>query len=378
MEKTNKDKSTQDLDKTSPSTDENRANNSNNTLIDVTNGKDSLAKHSFNTQTTTKNFNNKPIKSNSIDKENTENISSQQQNRPGIDVSKLSGIKKKRASFFTKQFSSFDGSSPIERFQSAIASAASVFSSSVGSSQTTTVSSNENTSQHIAPLSSNNPSQVISKLPSSLKGNNEASQEEISTASIKPSNVIPENNQEKDVVTSSVADLLSSSTGAKSKTSKKGKKSKKDGKKGSSFLRRSGSHSPSIRRSPTKTVTEGGSSCINLSVSDRSGPSSGNTTPSPRSFRRSAEPPEFNRGREDLRNASSNQAVRTTANTLTVPTSGSVYGAIPRTTINSQSQSTPASEDDPPRRCFCGHYTEVKLDNCCLLLTRLISNLKNN
>ena len=54
-----------------------------------------------------------------------------------------SSSKKKRTSFFSRQFSSFDGSSPspIERFQSAIATAASVFSSSAAS-HNVTLSSN--------------------------------------------------------------------------------------------------------------------------------------------------------------------------------------------------------------------------------------------
>ena len=356
MDNPKKETSTQDIDKVSKRNNESRPDDLNTALIDVTNGKDVVSNHTnstCNSQAPTRNSSTKPANSNIIDKENAEG-SPHQFNGPKIDVSKLSGIKKKRASFFTKQFSSFDGSSHIERFHSAIASAASVFSSSVGSSQTQSNTSNENSSKQNDQLSSCKSRETTPSLSTSVRTTDEPPLEHISICLPKASDDNSENRRDIDAVSNSVAALLSPSTGAKSKSSKKGKKHKKDSKKGSSFLRRSGSHSPSIRRSPTKAVADTGSSCINLSVSDRSGPSSGNTTPSPRSFRRTVKTPET---------STENSVIRTSANTLTVPTSSCAYGAIPRTTINSQSHEIPASENDPPRRCFCGHYTEVKIKN---------------
>ena len=367
MDNPKKETSTQNIDKVSKRNNESRPDDLNTALIDVTNGKDaanSQTNSTCNSQTTTRNLSTKPANSNIIDKENAE-CSPHQFNGPKIDVSKLSGIKKKRASFFTKQFSSFDGSSHIERFHSAIASAASVFSSSVGSSQSQSNSSNENSSKQVDHLSSSKSRETTPSLSTSVKTSDEPSLERISIFLPKTSEEISENRGDNDAVSNNVAALLSPSTGAKSKSFKKGKKHKKDSKKGS-FLRRSGSHSPSIRRSPTKAVAETGSSCINQSVSDRSGPSSGNTTPSPRSFRRTVKTPET---------LTDNSVIRTSANTLTVPTSSSAYGAIPRTTINNQSHEIPSSENDPPRRCFCGHYTEVRIEKIMFFIYSKIINL---
>jgi hypothetical protein len=162
--------------------------------------------------------------------------------------------------------------------------------------------------------------------------------------------------------------LLSPSTGAKNKTNVKDKKHRKDGKRSRNFLRRSGSHSPSIKRSPTRPGTENGSSCINLSVSDRSGPSSGNTTPSPRSLRRTLEPSDRNRGDEQQESTSNsispNNATRATPNTLTVPATSSAYGAIPRTITSNHTEQALSSSVEPSKRCFCGHYSEVSLISC--------------
>ena len=355
MENTNKDTSTENLDDASSNIIINEANDLNIALTDVTNGRDNSCTPTYSSSITAaqKSCLN-PTNSKSNDKENTEG-SQHQKNRSAVDVSKLSGIKKKRASFFTKQFSSFDGSSHIERFQSAIASAASVFSSSVGTSHATTTSSCDNNSNSADHFPSNKCSEVDSKLSTSLNPCNESAQGNVSKDLPKTCEITSEDNRDNENVPNSVAALLSPSRGSKSKTDKKSKKHRKDSKKGKGFLKRSGSHSPSIRRSPTKTATESGSSCMNFSVSDRSGPSSGNTTPSPRSFRRSVDAPE-----SATESSSANQGFRTTANTLAVPSNASAYGAIPRTTITNQPQvNNQATENDQPRRCFCGHFTEV-------------------
>ena len=357
MENTNKDTSTENLDDASSNTIINEANDLNVALADVTNGRDNSCTTIYSSsQTVTQKSCINPTNSKTNDKENTEGIQ-HPKNRSAVDVSKLSGIKKKRASFFTKQFSSFDGSSHIERFQSAIASAASVFSSSVGTSHATTTSSCDNNSKSADHFPSNKSSEVDSKLSTSSNPCNELAQGNVSNDSSKTTEVISEDNRDNENVPNSVAALLSPSRGSKSKTDKKSKKNRKDSKKGKGFLKRSGSHSPSIRRSPTKTVTENGSSCINHSVSDRSGPSSGNTTPSPRSFRRSVDAQE-----SAAENSSANKGFRRTANTLTVPSNASAYGAIPRTTITNQPQvNNQATENDQPKRCFCGHFTEVSI-----------------
>ena len=289
--------------------------------------------------------------------------------KPPVDTSRLSGSAKKKASFFSRQFLSFDGSSPspVERFQSAIATAKSVFSSSV-SSHTTTTSSNVTSkectvSSNSSKADTNLSAEAISKNESTPKHSPDTLPKHLNVGTRK------KDTNETDKVSNSVIALLSPSSAAKHcaincKLSVDSKNSRKKGRKRSSFLKRSGSHSPSIKRSPTRIATENGSSCINLTVSDRSGPSSGNTTPSPRSFRRSAESHQ-RRGEENISSSSvlscQPTAVRITQNTLTVPSTSSAYGAIPRTATTNQSrtQLTTPSNDEPPRRCFCGHYTEV-------------------
>ena len=337
----------------------------NSTLIDVTNGTDAgggAANRPSGCKTAVSTSSKKATKAYSVDKENSQDLPSQI-NKPSIDLSRISGIKKKRASFFTKQFSSLDGSSPIEKFQSALASAASVFSSSLGS-QTVIPSSKDNASEHI-PLS--NCSEANTKTLSTAKSSHETTHKILSKTTPNRSDVSPRTPSANEIVPNSVCSLLSPSTGAKSKTNANSKKHRKDGKRSRNFLRRSGSHSPSIKRSPTRPGAESGSSCINLSVSDRSGPSSGNTTPSPRSFRRNADALDRNRGGEQLESnsnlTSQNNATRATPNTLTVPTTSSAYGAIPRTITSNPSRTEQAlgSSIEPSKRCFCGHYSEVSL-----------------
>ena len=231
-------------------------------------------------------------------------------------------------------------------------------------SQTVIPSSKDNASEHI-PLS--NYSEANTRIPSTAKTSHETTHKKLCRTTPNRSDVSPKTPNDNELVPKSVDTLLSPSTGANNKTNVNGKKHRKDGKRSRNFLRRSGSHSPSIKRSPTRPGTESGSSCINLSVSDRSGPSSGNTTPSPRSFRRNAEASDRNRGDEQLESTSNsisqNNATRATPNTLTVPATSSAYGAIPRTTTSNQSRTeqelSPSVE--PPKRCFCGHYSEVSL-----------------
>ena len=350
---------------------EGKGNNNiqNSTLSDVTNGTDLSASTVDATHTTTISKPKSKLTNHSIidktcsaDKENTEDFVSRSNKPPLIDTSGISGIKKKRASFFTRQFSSFDGSSPIERFQSAIASAASVFSSSIGSNNT--IPSSSDSPADIT--SSSNSSALNTKAPNEAVIKTESSPRKIGGKS--PTRKLPfrrkqRANDEEDV-SNSVDALLSPSSGAKDKLGTTSRKNRKNSKKGSNFLRRSGSHSPSIKRSPTRAGAECGSSCVNLSVSDRSGPSSGNTTPSPRSFWRSTAPSCRNKGDNPLEVTVSDSSFgnigRSNTNTLTVPSSSSAYGAIPRSS-HTRTQQAPSCNDEQPRRCFCGHYSEVRL-----------------
>ena len=311
----------------------------------------------------------KAHKTYSVDKEAVADLTAKEV-KPSIDASRISGTKKKKASFFTRQFSSFDGSSPspIERFQSAIATAASVFSPSVGSHVNVVPSSNDPTTEHTASSNSSHAEHLrCYRSSTGATSNHEKPQTNALRVSPKRLTVGARkvDTNDNETVSNSVAALLSPSSGAKTKINSKSKKHRKGGRKGNNFLKRSGSHSPSIKRSPTRIVTENGSSCINLTVSDRSGPSSGNTTPSPRSFRRSAESSHRQRGADQIESSgiysSQHTAARPTPNTLTVPSTSSAYGAIPRTTTTNQprTHATVISNDEPPRRCFCGHYSEV-------------------
>ena len=363
-------------------------NNKNSTLSDVTNGTDLSASGVEATHPTTiskpkSKFTHHNIidKTCSADKENTDDFVSSSNKPPLIDTSGISGIKKKRASFFTRQFSSFDGSSPIERFQSAIASAASVFSSSIASSNNTIPSSSDSPADII---SSSNSNALSTKASNEAVIKNESSPRKIGGKS--PTRKLlcrrkQRGNDEEDV-SNSVDALLSPSSGAKDKLGTTSRKHRKNSKKKSNFLRRSGSHSPSIKRSPTRAGAECGSSCVNLSVSDRSGPSSGNTTPSPRSFWRSTAPSCRNKGDNPLEvnvtDSSFSNTGRSNTNTLTVPSSSSAYGAIPRSSHTRTQQSPSCNEEEQPRRCFCGHYSEVRLSyyvdflkSCPPLLTYL-------
>ena len=344
----------------------NTTNTQISTLLDVTNGAETTCgapKRLSGLQSASLISRMKVTKTSSPDKENAQDSTSNVE-KPSTDPPRTGGIKKKRASFFTRQLSSFDG---LERFQSAIASAASVFSSSVGSNTAPPSNHNDTSaipssgSSDVAPRLANDEALGHADPQTSLCG---VPSIHTSTCSRKTTT------KDNEVVSNGVDALLFPSIGAETKISTKSRKHRKNSKKRSNFLRRSGSHSPSIKRSPTRTVTECGSSCVNLSVSDRSGPSSGDTTPSPRSFCRTVESVNYIR-REEHAEPNTNcslqiNSARQTPNTLTVPSSSSAYGAIPRTTTASNqpssNQSLAADDEQPPKRCFCGHYSEVKLE----------------